>query len=206
MVDAQKVERIVEAARHLFYTRGVYATRMEDIAAAAGVSKVTVYNRFGDKTALLTACVSAECDRMQAVLDRDDAAGLGLVERLEAVGRTLLTFLLSPGHTDFERVMASEGVRNPAFAAAFYAAGPARMLARLAGLLAEGHSAGVLEVPSPQLAAEHLFGMWRGMADTALRFQQRPPADADAIDARVRDGTNRFLRAYAREPTRSSDP
>jgi len=54
--DARPGE-IIEAALELFSQRGFSATRLEDVAARAGLSKAAIYLYFEDKTALLKAVV-----------------------------------------------------------------------------------------------------------------------------------------------------
>ena len=48
-------ETLLEAAAGLLATRGYAGLRMADVAATAGVSRQTVYNEFGNKTALVQA-------------------------------------------------------------------------------------------------------------------------------------------------------
>src|SRR5690349_13015594 len=50
--------RIVEAARTEFEARGYEGTRIEDVAARAGVAVPTVYKAFTNKRTLLTAAVT----------------------------------------------------------------------------------------------------------------------------------------------------
>ncbi|MEO8246563.1 MAG: helix-turn-helix domain-containing protein [Chloroflexota bacterium] len=50
---AQTRETLVANAARLFAERGVAATTMDDIAAAAGVSRTSVFNYFGYKEAIL---------------------------------------------------------------------------------------------------------------------------------------------------------
>ena len=50
---------ILAAALDLFTERGFNATRLEDVASRAGLSKAAIYLYFNDKTALLTAVVQA---------------------------------------------------------------------------------------------------------------------------------------------------
>jgi AcrR family transcriptional regulator len=50
--------RIIEAAHAEFETRGYEGTRIEDVAARAGVAVPTVYKSFTNKRNLLTAAVS----------------------------------------------------------------------------------------------------------------------------------------------------
>lgn len=50
---------ILQAALDLFTERGFNATRLEDVASRAGLSKAAIYLYFNDKTSLLTAVVQA---------------------------------------------------------------------------------------------------------------------------------------------------
>ena len=50
---------ILEAALDLFTERGFRATRLEDVASRAGLSKASIYLYFKDKTSLLMAIVQA---------------------------------------------------------------------------------------------------------------------------------------------------
>ncbi|MER6292029.1 helix-turn-helix domain-containing protein [Streptomyces althioticus] len=54
--------RIVDAAEELFYERGITAVGVDLIAERSGVTKRTLYNRFGSKDSLVAACL-AERDR-----------------------------------------------------------------------------------------------------------------------------------------------
>jgi AcrR family transcriptional regulator len=59
--------RIADAAGALFYRRGVRATSVDDVAAAAGVTKRTLYLHYGSKDALLDKYLAA---RDAAVFER----------------------------------------------------------------------------------------------------------------------------------------
>ena len=48
---------ILDTARQMFLERGYDATSLDDVAAASGVSKTTVYNNFEDKEGLFSAVV-----------------------------------------------------------------------------------------------------------------------------------------------------
>jgi AcrR family transcriptional regulator len=47
--------RVLDAASELFYNRGIHAVGVDTIAEAAGVTKKTLYDRFGSKEALVVA-------------------------------------------------------------------------------------------------------------------------------------------------------
>lgn len=74
---------IEDAAATLFAERGYAETRMDDIAAAAGVTKPIVYRHFASKKALHMALLTRERDALAAApLDVYLAAGGPLAERL----------------------------------------------------------------------------------------------------------------------------
>jgi TetR/AcrR family transcriptional repressor of nem operon len=54
--------RILEAAAKLMYERGVAATSIDDVKAAAGVSSSQVFHYFTDKQALVTAVITRQTE------------------------------------------------------------------------------------------------------------------------------------------------
>ena len=67
--------RILDAASELFYHRGIGAVGVDLIAAEAGVTKKTLYDRFGSKDNLVVAYLRARDLRWRAVVQRHiDAA------------------------------------------------------------------------------------------------------------------------------------
>ena len=58
--DSVKREAILSAARELFMANGFVGTSMDNLAAAAGVSKATLYSHFSDKDALYSAIIEGK--------------------------------------------------------------------------------------------------------------------------------------------------
>jgi len=56
---SRKKQAIVEAGKRLFLSQGVADTTMDQVAEAAPVSKMTIYNAFGSKEGLLEAVVDS---------------------------------------------------------------------------------------------------------------------------------------------------
>ena len=50
-------ERIIDTALNSFATHGIKSITMDDIAAALGISKRTLYEVFADKESLLKECI-----------------------------------------------------------------------------------------------------------------------------------------------------
>ncbi|MGA7259315.1 MAG: helix-turn-helix domain-containing protein [Stellaceae bacterium] len=70
-------ERILAAARELFYRRGIHAVGVDAIAEAAGTNKMTLYRHFASKDVLIAACLSELTQEFDAAWDALAAAHAG---------------------------------------------------------------------------------------------------------------------------------
>ena len=70
-------ERILAAARELFYRRGIHAVGVDAIAEAAGTNKMTLYRHFASKDALVAACLSELTQEFDAAWNVIAAAHIG---------------------------------------------------------------------------------------------------------------------------------
>lgn len=152
---------IVRAATELFLRHGYQATSTDQIAAAAAVSKQTVYNQFGDKERLFTEIVlgvTATAERFAADLPQE-AANLRSAAELEPGLRSLagryLAAVINPRVLALRRLMIGEVHRFPELAATYYQRAPGRVLAALADLFERLAERGLLTVADPTEAAEH---------------------------------------------------
>ena len=61
--------RVLDVATDLFYTQGINTVGMELVAERAGVTKKTIYDRFGSKSQLVVAYLRARDTRWRDFLD-----------------------------------------------------------------------------------------------------------------------------------------
>lgn len=193
--DLAKRAAIIKAASVRFFDDGFAATSIEQVASDAGVSKVTVYNHFGDKHGLFTASVEAECEKMRGHFSIDQMPSGSVRERLTIIGEAMLAFLSRPEMIQFERRIAAETEREPALGRAFLEAGPWRMKQAFSAFLAHAADTGELAVADPMLAAEQFVAMCKGMGDLEQRFGEQP--DAADHKRRIAGAVDVFLAAYA---------
>lgn len=193
-LDAAKRAAIVDSAAHHFFHHGYAATAIEQVASDAGVSKVTIYNQFGDKRALFTAAVECECEKMRGHFSIDAMPQGTIRERMTAIGEAIFAFLFRPEMIQFERRIAAETEAEPTIGIAFLEAGPWRMKEAFGAWLARASEAGELAVADPQLAAEQFVSMCKGMGDLERRFGASvTPAERDR---RIAGAVEVFLAAY----------
>jgi len=63
-------QRLLDAASDLFYRDGIHGVGVDTIAAAAGVTKKTLYDRFGSKEALAVAYLRGRDARWRVYLEQ----------------------------------------------------------------------------------------------------------------------------------------
>lgn len=62
--DLIKKQRILDSAKALFLSHGYQGSSMQNIAAHAGVSKLTLYSHFKDKAHLFTYAIADTCEQL----------------------------------------------------------------------------------------------------------------------------------------------
>jgi AcrR family transcriptional regulator len=75
-------ERILDAALALAAASGISNLTMEQVARRAGLSRMTVYRRFGDRERLLQQLAVRECRRCLAELDASSAPDAPIEEQI----------------------------------------------------------------------------------------------------------------------------
>ncbi len=197
---ARKRRAILNAATTLFLHDGYQATSMDQIAAAAAVSKQTVYKQFADKQSLFREIVA---DTVAEVADpvAQQVACLRDSSDLEAdlldLAHALIAQVIKPRVMQLRRLVIAEAGRFPDLGRLFYERGPARTIAALATAFQHLAARGALQADDPQTAAEHFN--WLVMStplnrvmlcgDTELPDRASHSHYADA-------GTRAFLAAY----------
>ena len=88
-------ETVIDAVDDLVRSRGWSATKMSDVAAAAGVSRQTLYNEFGSRQALVEAYVAREIEKLIAEVTKEVLANADDAHRALRIAFTLFLKLAS---------------------------------------------------------------------------------------------------------------
>ena len=193
--DIAKREAIIKAARSLFASQPFDLVTMEAVAMRAGVSKMTVYSHFNDKETLFETIVAATADQMVSALSAPEHDG-GLRDRLIVVGRAFLSVILGSDICTMAHTLPAALRANRELADRFYAAGPGRVRAALAGMIGAAVERGELAVDDPDRAADDLVSLWEGSVPARIAFGLAELSTPEEIYQRARRGTDVFLRAY----------
>jgi AcrR family transcriptional regulator len=189
---------IIRAALEVFVREGYARAGVDAIAAAAGVSKRTIYDYYGDKETLFLAAIGETAQAQNAtfadLLDRTLGEVTDISAALTAFGRAFATAVArSPERAAVLRLMIAEA---PHFPQLIEPAPEERPVQRaLADRLAALGEQGLLRVPDPLEAAEFLGLLVTGRVDHRSWYGAVRLSDAE-IDRLVAGGVTVFLRAY----------
>jgi AcrR family transcriptional regulator len=171
MVDARprtqppdvRREQLLNAAQRVLVERGLRATTVADVAAAAGVAKGTTYLYFASKDELLAGLRARYVERVAAALDAHPDGPV--IERLRHLVIALFDFAWE--HHRLHHVLFHEAgfSEDDAFTG---------VRARLTELVAEGVQVRELEVDDPALAASYVLHGVHGALVETLHGDGRP--------------------------------
>ncbi|MEX5586202.1 TetR/AcrR family transcriptional regulator [Pseudomonas urmiensis] len=194
--DLAKREAILEAAKALFLSLGYANTSMDAVAAAAGVSKLTVYSHFTDKQTLFGSAVMATCQTQlpELIFELPDCVPLDQV--LLNIARGFQALISSDESVKLSRLIIALGSQDPGFGQFFYEAGPKQVLGEMEALLRSVAERGLLQIDNPLRAAEHFFCLIKGAPDYRLLLGCAPALSVDEAEVHVREVVGLFMRAY----------
>lgn len=193
--DLGKRTAVLEAAKRLFVAHGYSHVSMDQIAAEAGVSKLTVYSHFGDKDALFMAAIQAKCEEsLPARLFAGDPA-VSLRDRLLLIGRSFYELMMSDEAIATHRVVTTQQASTE-LGRVFWEAGPCRTQAAMEALLREEVAAGRLDISDFHVACSQFYSLLKGEAHTKRLCGFPAPTPAEA-EAHLQATVDLFLRAYA---------
>lgn len=176
-------DAIREAAASIFLEKGYDGTSMDEIAAAARISKQTIYTHFPGKRELFTELVlgnTEPVERFVAEIERLMSEASDLESGLRAVARAYLGVVGRPEVLRLRRLVIGEAGRFPELARTYYERVPGRVLETLAMVFARLGETGRLRLDDPILAAQHFAWLTIGMPIDRGMFFDEMPAGFDA--------------------------
>src|SRR6266699_548547 len=167
--QAERRQAILDAALDELAARGFAATRLDDVAARAGVAKGTIYLHFRDKESLFQELVRTLLSPLVGTLIDGHLADLPVRAVGEAVADLFVREIFGTRRKDVIRLIIAEGPRFPKLAEFYYREVIARVLpvirARLALAVERGELAHDALARFPQLlvAPALVAIIWSGL-------------------------------------------
>jgi TetR/AcrR family transcriptional repressor of mexJK operon len=196
----RKRTAILDAASDVFLRNGYVGSSMDEIAAAAAVSKQTVYKHFADKQTLFRELISATVHATGDHLSGDIAV-IGdrpLAIELHTFARGLLRGIMQPQVLRLRRLVIGEATRFPELGRTFYQGGVERTVETLARDFERLAKGGLLHIEDSRLAAAHFNWLVVSIPlNRAMLLGDDHGMTNKELDKYADAGVDAFLAAYA---------
>ncbi|MEM8813079.1 MAG: TetR/AcrR family transcriptional regulator [Pseudomonadota bacterium] len=186
-------EKILKAARDLFFRYGFAGITTRRLASAARVSKSSIYKYFSDMPGILKAV--AEQETAQTPFNTGIEAQSAEAFRVHLVeqGADLIRMIEQPEKVQFDRLVHEQARAHPDLAEIYFQTIYVGTLAGLTRLIADGQDLGFVPgTQSASILAEQLLMMWQGLPGVQHRLGLKPTA-ADMPLARSRAAVDTIL-------------
>ncbi|WP_210265837.1 TetR/AcrR family transcriptional regulator [Bradyrhizobium australiense] len=194
--EAAVRKRILGAAFSAFIEGGYAQTSTLEIATRARVSKRELYSLFGNKEAMLVACITERAQRLKTPADLPELRDREILANvLTAFGTRLLTETTDPMVVAVLRLAISETVHAPKVAQALESTARRPTRASLRDIMANAKSACLCD-GDPAAMTEQFLGLLWGDLMTGLLLQVADRPSAGEIARRAREATTGFLSIY----------
>ena len=186
-------EAIADAAERLFLARGFGAVSMDELAAAAGVARRTLYNQFATKEEIFREMLLRVSRQLEHAFPPGMETQGDVDDVLRIIARIILDLHKNPEYLGFLRMVVADSRQFPWIAKEF-AAIMDPQTERLTRYLAHLTDLGILNCRNPTLAAHQLMGVFNELSLWPWMMNRKsiPIPAEEAIDETIR----MFLQHY----------
>ena len=188
----KKREAILQGAKAAFLKEGFGGASMDQVAALAGVSKMTVYRHFGSKEELFAGVITELCQFIVAE-DLDAIFAQEPQQALRAFGRKMTDIVFEPDTAELHRIVIAESRRFPKLGELFYQTGPQACIDALEAFFLRHTGNPSLKVDDPRRSAEEFLELLRGYSHLKMLLGiEREPSRHD-VDVRIESAVRHIL-------------
>lgn len=188
----KKREAILQGAKAAFLKDGFGGASMDQVAALAGVSKMTVYRHFGSKEELFAGVITELCQFIVAE-DLDAIFAQEPQQALRAFARKMTDIVFEPDTAELHRIVIAESRRFPKLGQLFYETGPQACIDALEAFFLRHEGNPSLKVEDPRRSAEEFLELLRGYSHLKMLLGiEREPSRHD-IDVRIESAVRHIL-------------
>jgi len=189
--DAKRVA-ILRGAKTVFLKSGFEDTSMDEVAARAGVSKMTVYRHFGSKEELFAGVITDLCNRIVAE-ELERLFEQTPDEALRGFARRMIDIVFDPDTIELHRIVIAESRRFPQLGRMFYTSGPQVCIEVLARYFRQSRDDPRFRIADPTRSAEEFLELLRGYGHLRVLLKIDKALTKREIDRRIRGAVRHVL-------------
>lgn len=194
--DLEKKEAIFQAAKSYFLQHGFHKVSMDQIAANAGVSKLTVYAHYECKEKLFKEVIERKLSEHSALEDFKNLYDLPLKKSLTLIGQNFLNLIFNTECLCIHRVVISEANRNQKMAELFFEAGPQMLKQTFVDFLEYQKNKKRMDFKCAWVACDHFFSMFKGELHMRALLGFPPLPTKTEIQNHLTQTVEMYLKAY----------
>lgn len=160
--DPERMKRVIESASQQFLEMGFDRASMESVAHNSGVSKMTLYNYFPSKSALLEACVGCRTDAMFEAFTENRLDPAQPEQGLMLIGEQFLALMRAEDVIRLHRMLYGLATLHPEVCAGYFKAGPERVNTLVREFLTASVSAGQMQIDDIAMACDQFLSLFLG--------------------------------------------
>lgn len=187
-----KRKAILRGAKAVFLTSGFEGANMDEVAARAGVSKMTVYRHFGSKEDLFAGVIT-ELGNMIVAEDLERIFAERPEEALRRFARKMIDIVFDPETIELHRIVIAECHRFPKLGRFFYASGPQVCIDVLARYLKRNRANARFRVADPVRTAEEFLELLRGYGHLRVLLKLSKGLTPHEIKTRIEGAVRHVL-------------
>lgn len=198
-----KAQQILRAAERLFTKRRFHEVKMDDVSAAAGVGKGTIYRYFEDKNDLFVQVVLSGFDELCACITAIACDDLPFEQQLADAVSAIRSFfirrrpLFRVMHSEHARLVASRGDIHSRWRRRWQ-----EMMRAIARIIRNGVATGAVRPDvRPDVLARALLGILHGHAHNAGRRSATRRTTGQVIDLFLNGAARRTASTRTRRRT-----
>lgn len=193
-LNDSKRQAIIDSAARLFLAQGFRQVSMEKVAAAAPVSKATLYNYFDSKNALLAEVISQLCSSLletmnQAILEVNDVES-----NLKKIAQSFVDLIFTADALGLYRLVIAESRDFPGLGQLVYERSVLHILPQLESYLQQLNDSGYFNVTDTAFAADTFFSILKGDRHFQCLLGIKPVPDAAEKQQLINQAISFYLR------------
>jgi TetR/AcrR family transcriptional repressor of mexJK operon len=189
----RKREAILKGGKSVFLKHGFGGASMDEVAAAAGVSKMTVYRHFGSKEDLFAGVITELCQRI-VTEEIDDIFALPMPDALRGFARKMTDIVFARDTAELHRIVIAESRRFPKLGRLFYETGPQACIDALEGYFVRHKDNPALKAADPRCAAQEFLELLRGYSHLKMLLGIEKAPSARDSEARIESAVRHVMR------------
>jgi TetR/AcrR family transcriptional repressor of mexJK operon len=188
-----KRSAIIRGAKFVFSRGGFERASMDEVAARAGVSKMTVYRHFGSKEDLFAGVITDLCNRIVAE-DLEQIFEKAPEKALRSYADRMIGIVFDPETVELHRIVVAESLRFPSLGRFFYDHGPQVCIDVLAHYFERNMRDPRFRILDPVRAAEEFLELLRGYAHLRVLLQIERAPNKREIALRIQAAVRHVLK------------